>query len=249
MLSDRIWVLADEDKAVLQSKIVNAGCFVNVNNWQFELDVYMKQINNIVNFQDGDTPSNTGLIRGFADAYGIDILVKRRWGVYASWMSYSYSKIDYSFKELIDESFPASFSQPHILKWNNNIKIKQFEVSTSFKLASGKPYTSSPILTTFYDVDIEGDDYFLTYQAINSQRLPLFHQLDLTVMYTIQSKKKWKCKIGVSCLNVYNRRNVMDRSYEVIVNIDDNNELTFDLYSIDKYYLGFTPNAVLRLEF
>jgi len=249
VLSDRIWILADKDAAVLQSNIANFGCFINVKTWQFELDIYAKKINNIVNFQGGEAAINTDLIRGIANAFGVDVLIKKKWNVYTTWMSYSYNKINYDFKELSDENFPASFSQPHILKWNNSVKIKQFEFATSFKLASGKPYTSAPILNTFYNTDIEDNDYFLTFQEINSRRLPLFHQLDLTVMYTVQTKKKWKWKIGLSCLNLYNKNNVMDRAYEVITSVDDNNELKFNLYSIDKYYLGITPNAMLRLEF
>ena len=33
------------------------------------------------------------------------------------------------------------------------------------------------------------------------------------------------------------------------VDIDDPDNPIIDAYAIDKYYLGFTPNAVIRIDF
>ena len=61
--------------------------------------------------------------------------------------------------------------------------------------------------------------------------------------------RPWQLKIGVSFFNVYNQVNVLNRTYDLEVDIDDPDNPLIDAYAIDKYYLGFTPNAVIRIDF
>lgn len=253
-LSNRIWVMADNGEIpVVKSTIYNAGLVARSKGWHFEIDGYYKEINDIVNFSDNPAFSS-GLIRGDATTVGIDFLVKKRWKNYRSWISYSLANVQYKFNELSTNSFAAPFNQRHTLKWVNILSWRQFEFSSAFKIASGKPYTPIKDIVLVEDPDLEEELeglYEIEYGVTNSKTLPLFHQLDLTLLYTFPKnpEKKWKGKVGISFFNVYNKSNVLSRQYELDINDEDLTNPIIETYAVDKYYLKFTPNALIRFEF
>lgn len=255
-LTNRIWVMADnEDVPVINSRILNTGAVIQHKGWYIGIDAYLKQIQGIVNFSENPAAAS-GLIRGDATAKGIDLLVKKRWKNYRSWISYTLSDVTFHFTDIVEESFPASFNQRHTLKWVNTLNWQQFEFSTAFKIASGNPYTPVTGIKETINEDPEEEeldvDYDLEYGARNSQTLPVFHQLDLTVFYNFPKNpdKNWKGKVGVSCFNVYNRTNILSRTYDLdIYEDEETGEITPEYYVIDKFYLKITPNLLVRFEF
>ena len=254
-LSNRIWVMAakDDEIPVVKSRQFNAGFVASIKDWRIEVDGYYKDIENIVNFSN-DIALSTGFLRGNATAMGVDFLIKRRWKNVRSWISYSLSEVLYDFTDLSDSKFQAPFNQRHTVKWVNSLSWRQFEFSAAFKIASGKPYSSIAdlIFTGSILDDADMDEQFeIIYEGINNEQLPLFHQLDLTVFWNFPKNpdKKWIGKLGLSCYNVYNRDNVLSRTYELEELEDEFGNLTVEPFAIDKYYLGFTPNVLLRFEF
>lgn len=253
-LTNRVWVMTDnEDVSAVRSQTFNAGLVLNSGGWQVSADAYVKNLTGIVNFSDNAAISS-GFLRGDARAVGIDFLIRKRWKNYRTWMSYSLSNVDYFFPEFAELEFPAPFNQPHVFKWVNTLSWRQFEFSTSFKIASGKPYTSIIGVEEIEPEDPEDDEisYELLYGVPNNQRLPLFHQLDVTVFYNFPKDpdKNWKGKVGVSCFNIYNQRNFLSRTYDLeVIEDEDTEEISFETYAVDKFYLFITPNAVIRFQF
>ena len=253
-LSNRVWVMVDSvDIPVVESQLLDLGIVFKHKGWYLELEAYRKRLSNIVMFSDNPVLSS-GLVRGDAISRGIDVLVKKRWKNYRSWISYSLSEVQYNFEDLQEGPFFAPFNQTHTLNWGHSLKWRDFEFSSSFKIATGMSYT--PLLDVVPETNIGPDpdpeDLFsLVYGGLYSEKLPIFHQLDLTVMYRVfkNPDKPWQLKIGVSCFNAYNQSNVLSRSYNIEVNDDDPNNPIVEAYAIDKYYLGITPNAVIRIEF
>ena len=62
----------------------------------------------------------------------------------------------------------------------------------------------------------------------------------------MSSNEKWKGKLGVSLLNVYNKENVLSRTYEKRQGTVEEGEV---LREVNRTSLGITPNLVFRLEF
>ena len=91
-----------------------------------------------------------------------------------------------------------------------------------FRLVSGNPDT--PIIDSYYNVD--SDIYMPVYGAVNSSRLPTFHQLDLRV------DKNWEWKhlklaIYIDVQNVYNFAIPIRPSYDFWEdNIETTNSIT-----------------------
>lgn len=252
-LSNRTWVMADDSIIpVVKSNVFNTGFVINHKGWRLDLDGYYKQINDIVNFS--SIPGlSTGLLRGDARAMGIDFLIKKRWKNTRSWISYSLSDVKYYFDDWHSDVFAAPFNQPHTFKWVFVQEWRQFEFSTAFKIASGKPYT--PIVDIVpngnMDPDAEYADLFkFIYAPQNSKQLPVFHQLDMTIFYNFPKNpdKKWKGKVGVSCFNIYNQSNVLNRTFEIDVN-EDGPTPELSVLTIDNLYLKITPNITARFQF
>ena len=109
-----------------------------------------------------------------------------------------------------------------------------WEAGIRFRLVSGNPDT--PVIGSVYDSD--SDIYWPVWGAVNSTRLPLFHQLDLRVDKNIVIYNTIKAAIYVDVQNVYNHRNVEGYDY----NYD---------YSERQYFYGLPiiPSLGLKLEY
>lgn len=104
---------------------------------------------------------------------------------------------------------PFDYDQTHILTLVSNVTVGWgIDIGLRFRLTSGNP--STPIIGGSYDAD--SDLYLPLFGATNSERSPLFHQLDLR----IDKKWQWKhiaCTLYLDVQNVYYAKNVEDYAY------------------------------------
>ncbi|MDC0257232.1 TonB-dependent receptor [Crocinitomicaceae bacterium] len=250
-LPNRVWVMADTSEIpVVKGIIGDLGFVFRKKSWLVEVEAYAKEVRNVVSFSDNPTFSS-GLLRGDALSMGVDILVKKRWKNLRSWISYSYSQVDYTFLEFSQDAFVAPFNQPHMFRWGNSLKWRNFEFSAALKIATGMPHTplDEVVLDPSSDPSEGADAYYIDYQTSYSARFDVFHQLDVTVFYNVLNNpdKHWNLKVGASCYNVYNKQNISSRRYE-LEEIETSGDPIVQAYAVDKYFLGITPNAVIRLE-
>jgi hypothetical protein len=83
-----------------------------------------------------------------------------------------------------------------------------WEFGLRFQLVSGNPIT--PIVGGIYDADYE--TYLPIPGPINSERLPLYHRLDLRIDYT-WAFSRWALTLFLDVQNVYNHRSVEGITY------------------------------------
>lgn len=88
----------------------------------------------------------------------------------------------------------------------------------------------------------------IVFDDTNGDRLPDYHRLDISTTYkfNMSNNERWKGKLGLSVLNVYNQKNILSRTYEKRQSTTDNGEV---IREINKNSLGITPNLVFRVEF
>lgn len=83
-----------------------------------------------------------------------------------------------------------------------------WEFGLRFQLVSGNP--STPMRGGIFDADY--DTYLPVPGGVNSERLPLFHQLDFRIDYTF-AFTRWALTLFLDLQNVYNQRNVEGVAY------------------------------------
>ena len=247
LLDNPIWALANNQQTpVITAFQYQIGAIFHKNGWVIDVQGYYKNVMGITSSSLGfELLPQAGFDEGESKIKGMDLLVKKRWKNYRSWLSYSLCKVDYFFDNYAATSFPAAYDQRHAANWANLFSYKNWEFSLGFSMTSGTPYT---VITNFefQPNPMPGPELIeVDYDKINGQNVPLNHHLDASVVYNFLPKNtnRWRGNIGFSVYNIYNQQNVHTREYTVETG-ENNPEIQF----FDYKTLGITPNLVLRVE-
>jgi hypothetical protein len=120
-------------------------------------------------------PDGTSIInQGTGTTYGAELFATLRSGPWFGFVSYSYShstRVD--FPRAAERLF--DFDQPHSLNVALSWKKGKWQLGGRFQLYSGLPTT--PVQTAIFDSD--ANLYTPIFGAVNSERTPIHHQLDL----------------------------------------------------------------------
>ncbi|CAN0364433.1 unnamed protein product, partial [Ectocarpus sp. 4 AP-2014] len=144
------------------------------------------------------------------------------------------------------KAFKGNNNVSHSLTFSNYYKWNGIQFSLGWKFRTGIPYT----LAT--GVNTENQNPTINYATQNGETLPDYHRLDFSVLYEFNLSKKddrFIGKVGASLLNVYNRNNLLKRSFLLNEVIDENSNSSFEIRQIDQFSLGTTPNIIFRLQF
>lgn len=212
------WKLSDQ---YIQPQIgdqVAVGFFKNFlgNAYETSVEVYYKEINNIIDYKDGaslllNTAIEADLLAGRGKAYGLEAQVKKTVGRLTGWASYTYSRtfiqVDGQYpEERINRGqyYPANFDKPHNLNLVMTFqKNRRWNLSANFIYSTGRPvtYPESKYLV--------GGVAVANYELRNQYRIPDYHRLDVsaTMDGNHRRNKKWDGSWTFSIYNLYGRRN------------------------------------------
>ena len=172
---------------------------------------------------------------GVGRVYGMEVLLRHeptRW--LFGWISYTLMRSERRSGDG-EEWQLFGFDQTHILTIVAGLSLPRgWEIGLRFQLTSGRPFT--PFVGSIYTADC--DDYTGIPGEPNSERLPLFHQLDLRIEKVWTVRRSVRINLYLDIQNVYYNRNVEAYFY------------SFDYserYSITG--LPIVPNLGLGVEF
>ena len=240
-LENKVWAMASPNRfPVLTSYQFTSGVEYANNGWYAESEIYTKRLDGVTTLIFGYLNGLENQFReGESEIRGVDVLVKKTWLNVESWISYAFNRTDNLFLGINnDESFPGSWSIEHTFRFSNIINLKAWELSAGWLWYTGKTYTevsnlnegtSSPVL--------------ISYESINANNLPNYHRLDISAQREFSSKKhpNLRYRVGVSLLNVYNQKNLLNREFRTTPSISN------ELLDTRVYSLGITPNLVFRM--
>lgn len=241
-----IWVLSDDmGVPVIDATQYQLGVIFNKNAWVIDVQAYIKKIDGLSSLATAFNAGPTQIKPGSSSSRGIDILVKKRWNNFRAWASYSFSKATYQFPTFIYPEFSAPFDQRHGLDLATQWSAGHFELALGFNICSGTPYS---IMSDFEYVP-GNMGHLLTvpiYESYYENHLQIQHHLDASALYKFGEKrhKKLHGVIGISIFNIYNQKNIYSREYFIGKTPDGTDEIKVNDYE----GLGFTPNAVIRVE-
>ena len=244
-LENQIWALSDGELVpLLESNQLTAGFIYSNKGWTLDVDGYYKSIDGLTSITLGfDSLDELTFSKGKSKILGIDVLLKKKINNYRTWLSYSFVNNKFTFGEINNgNSFSGNFDISNQLIWSHSYQWSNFNVSLGWSIRTGIPYTKAVGLIE------NSEGTFIDFEKINNRRLPNYHRLDASATYrfNISEDKKWKGKFGFSLLNIYNKENILSRTYQIRQSIEDGSNV---LQEVNKLSLGITPNLVFRIDF
>ena len=212
------WKLSDFNIEPQRASQIALGFYKNLNDnlYEISLEGYLKQSRNLLDYKVGaqlllNQSLETEVLQGEGRSYGIELLLKKRYGRLNGWLAYTYSRskirLDSKFNEERvnnGDFFPTNFDKPHDLSLIANYKLtKRFSLSANFIYQTGRPVTF-PVGSYNFN-----DNEYVIYSDRNKFRIPDFYRLDLG--FNVEGNHKLK-KLAhsfwnISIYNVLGRNN------------------------------------------
>jgi len=250
------WLLSSQGTIPIQySQHYIAGLTWENKDYVVDVEFYRKNMGGLVEYslrfgEDFDQEQNFDdlFFKGVGQVNGVDFLLQKKFGKFNGWIAYSLSKVEYNFPGIQLNSFPALHDQRHEAKLVAMYKWKRFDFSGVFVYGTGRPYTAPVGL---YELELL-NGYQQKYIHVgdkNSSRLPDYHRMDLSASYSFNISKV-KNTVGISVFNVYNRKNIRYRRFQ-IQNFDPETLQPIDakLVQSDIQLLGIVPNFFINISF
>ena len=187
------------------------------NNFEASVELYYKEIRNMVDFKGGtdfimDEHIEKDIVNVKGKAYGLELVLKKTEGKIRYSVGYTYSRTFIrslsSFSEEIINAgkwFPANFDKPNDLVVTfNYIFSRRFSISSNYTWSTGRPITYPVATYHIYD------DVLVHYSDRNKYRIPDYSRLDLSfqVNGNLRSHKLARPTWTFSVYNLLGRQNV-----------------------------------------
>ena len=221
-----VWQLSNRHILPQKAHNFSVGFFKNLDNnkWETSLEVYYRDIENILEYKDfaqllANEHIETELLSGKGRAYGLEVFIKRKVGNVNGWLGYTYSRSerlvdngDLDQRINLGEWYPANFDKPHDLTLALSIQInKRSNFGINFTYSTGRPTTAPIGKYTVATVPI-----IPNYSLRNQFRIPDYHRLDIS--YTLEAghkkDKAWESSWTLSVYNLYGRKNAYSAFYK-----------------------------------
>nr|WP_252730415.1 TonB-dependent receptor [Lacinutrix sp. C3R15] len=234
-IEKRRWILANNtDIPIIKSKQASLGLNYNKNKLLISAEVFYKEVDGITTRSQGfqNQFQYVKAIGGY-QVKGIDFLIHKQFTNFNTWLSYSYSKNDYRFKNLNNENpFPNNADIPHAVNFSNTYTVNKFQFALGVNWHSGKPYTTPDNTITAGKIN---------YSLPNNNSLKDYLRVDFSATKDLKISEGIRAKIGASVWNLFNTKNTINRYY--VLDTDDN------ISKVENQSLGITPNLSFRLYF
>lgn len=189
------------------------GYFRNFSNntYEFSAETYYKRYTNAIDFKERASlllnENLEGELRtGIARAYGVELLLKKEKGKFTGWLGYTYSKIEKKINSINEDKwYNAKYDKPHELT-----AVLSYAVSDKWTFSSNFVYSTGSAVT-FPTGKYEYQGTIVpVYSERNGERLPDYHRLDVSAIYTPKKKSfggKVQSEWVFGIYNAYDRKN------------------------------------------
>lgn len=239
-----VWLIPNKHMGPMGSIQKNFGIEYDSPDIFFGFDLYNKNVSNISDFSQFVFPidvysesSNNLTFQGEGKSTGFELFFHKKKGKLKGWASYNYGTILCKFPELNGgEVFLADHDRTHEIKSALISSIGKWTLTITGLISSGRVFTPNNNLMIR-----ENENANYTLQAEpgtrNSNRLPIVQRIDLSLNRSMYFMEK-NVDIGISIFNVFNRKNISHRSYNLFID---------PFISTDVIMLGFTPTISMKL--
>jgi len=222
------------------------GYFRNFSNNMYEtsLEVYYKTFQNQIDYRNGanlilNNKVESQLVFGKGWGYGVEFLIRKKYGKLTGWISYTLSKAKRQFPDINNGNvFLAKQDRP-----NNIAIVGMYELnpkltfSATWIFISGNPVTFP---SGRYAVDGNIVPY---YTERNGYRMPDYHRLDIGLTWQRKKTASFESNWNFSIYNVYARANAYAINFQ-----QDPNDPT-KMQAVQLSLFRFVPAITYNFKF
>ncbi|MFL9482266.1 TonB-dependent receptor [Chitinophagaceae bacterium LWZ2-11] len=243
-----LWLSSDNNIKPEIGDQVAVGYYRNSKNNQYEFSVeaYYKWMQNQIDYKNGaqlranDNVENQ-LVYGTGRAYGIEFLVRKKFGRLSGWVGYTLSRTEKRFDAINNGNyFPARQDI------TNDISVVGI-----YKLNERWSFSGTFVYNTGNAVSFPSGKYHLNGQTVflyterNGYRMPAYHRLDLAA--TVESKhnkgRRYKSSWTFGVYNAYGREN----AYTITFRDDPDN--ANKTQAVQTSLFRFVPSVTWNFKF
>lgn len=237
-IEKRRWIISNNTTIPIQkSRQVSLNLFYKKNDWLLDIENFYKKVTGITTSSQG-FQNQLEFVRttGDYEVWGTEMLIQKKINHFLTWLSYTYNENNYHFPDYEYPVFPNNFELTHTLSWAGIYEKNNFKIALGTKWSSGRPKTSPNVS------QIDLSDPVLIYNRPNNTNLHIFSQVNISSTYKWETANGIQYKLGISILNILNRRNEISEYYRI-------SSLTNSIEEVDTFSLQRTPNMSFRVSF
>lgn len=225
-----LWIPIDESMKPSYTNQAVVGVEYDGNHaLEYTVEGYYTDMHNIAALDpmvDQGEDASDAFVQGDGEAYGVELMLRRKAGRLNGWVGYSLSWSRRRFENsLINNGnwYYPKWDRRHDFIAVVNYKLSNsWDVSGSWRYNTGQGFTAGKGIHTrrwarFSPEDRGNYGRTILPGSKNNYRFPADHRLDLTLSYN-HLLLKLQAKLNISIFNVYNRRSYWIRSYDLTMN-------------------------------
>lgn len=212
-----IWLISGINVKPELSDQLSAGYFRNFGDdvYQFSAETYYKWMHNQIDLRNGaDIRANQHiegeLLFGKGRAYGLELMLKKKYGVLNGWIGYTLSRTELNIPGINEGNwYPARQDATHDVS-----VVAIYDLSKRWNFSGTWVYRTGNAITFpsgKYEVDGQVQLY---YTERNGYRMPAYHRLDLGATYTFRKRGGFESSLNFSVYNAYARKNAFSIDFE-----------------------------------
>ncbi len=225
---------------------VSVGYFKNFaeNEYETSVEVYYKNMENQIDYENGadiyfNEQIESQLVFGTGYAYGIEFYLKKNFGKFTGWLSYTLSKTERKFPDINDGN-PYSARQD---------RTHDFSITGIYRFSKWWTFSANWIYYTGDAVTFPSGKYIVDgntlslYTERNGYRMPDYHRLDIGATMILSKSKTSEMSLTFSAYNAYNRKNAYTISFE------ENKDNPLNTDAVRLALFGIVPSVTFNFSF
>jgi TonB dependent receptor-like, beta-barrel/CarboxypepD_reg-like domain/TonB-dependent Receptor Plug Domain len=213
------------------------------SNYEFSVETYYKKLFHQVDYINGailyfNANVESQLIYGKGRAYGLELFLKKKYGRFSGWISYTLSRTERQF-DGIDSGkwYPARQDRTHDVS-----VVAIYELPGKWTISSTWVYNTGNAVTFPKGVYLIDNRPVLLYTDRNGNRMPAYHRLDLSASKQFESKKHYKSSLTFALYNAYSRDNAWSITFR-------QNDKTGKIEAVQTTLFKLVPSITYNFRF
>jgi len=217
------------------------------NQLSLTIETYFKNLNNLIEYREGaslilNDNFERELIAGKGDSFGIEFLLRKKYGSFTGWVSYSLSKTSRNFDDLNNgNTYPAKYDRRHVANLISMIELNdRVTFSAVWSFQSGAWFTPQTGQFLMPNASLTEIELIPIYGSRNGTQLSSSHRLDINFILKPRGKRRFGGEWHIGAYNFYNRA----APFRVDI---QNNGVNYEY--VQQGLFGFIPSIAYNFNF